>query len=269
MRFGTVLLMSGFCMAGAASAQEAAAPPVPDFSVLTPSMDGRFAVSNDLDPFAFLPYVGGLAGVGDQAKSRQLRQIVEANRYDPMRPIAERLVAALREAGYAAVHEPIERSPPGSVQSLAWSDLPAHPQGRFFLDVNIRGICLCTGIDHFKYRPGISIGWRLLDPRQEVVEPTRRISYVYAPGWDARKTSSIRTVSGSSPPAPYPPVEVSETCGFAKVADAAENPALLWGCLAEAYDVVIQRLVIDLKRLRPPAAAVTVSSGIQSGTSTQ
>jgi hypothetical protein len=31
-----------------------------------------------------------------------------------------------------------------------------------------------------------------------------------------------------------------------------QNPAVLWGCLGEAYGAALRRLVIDLKKLQPP-----------------
>lgn len=269
MRFRAPLILCCLCYAGAAFASDTAAPGMPDFSVLTPSMDGPFIVTNAMNPLDILPYVSSFANLDDRVRSARFRKFIASERYDPTRSIADRLVEALASAGYGAVYEPIARKPPGKMQSLAWSDLPEKAQGKLFLDVNIRWICLCSGSSGLKYRAGIAVAWRLLDPRQEVVEPTRTLVYVHDPGWGVAKPSSTRTVPVPTPEPRYPAAAISERCGYVSMDDAFADPQSLWGCFGEAYDVAIERLVIDLKRLRPPAAGVTASGDNPSGTSTQ
>jgi hypothetical protein len=193
--------------------------------------------------------------------------LVKAERYDPVRTIADRVVEALTAKGYDVVYEPVARRPAGSIQSLSWSDLPEHPQGKLVLDVNIQWICLCSGTSYAKVFPGIALGWRLLDPsRQAIVEPTRRLVYYHIP-WDPPKRRDVKR--DPSPPSPYPAVTVSEGCGYNSLGVAEENPAKLWGCFGEAFDIAADRLAIDLAKLRPPAAPVNVSAGSPSGTSTR
>jgi hypothetical protein len=275
MRFQGTSPLALLCVLTAATATGAehdAAPELADISVLTPAMEGHF-ISGSFDALGYVPYVGGLASgivkLNSNANARRLRRLAAAERYDPVPAIADRVVDALEEAGYTAVHEPIPRRPAGSVQSLSWSDLPERPHGKLFLDVNIRWIGLCTGHGYFKYRAAISIGWRLLGPRQEIVEPTRELVYVHAP--PLKKSTKPAATDAKARPAesPYPQVEVSESCGFDNMDEAEKNPLRLWGCFGEAYDAAIERLVIDLKRLRPPAIPVTASVDTPSGISTR
>ena len=44
--------------------------------------------------------------------------------------------------------------------------------------------------------------------------------------------------------------------------NAEENPAVLWGCLGEAYDAALRRLVIDLEKVHPRQAT---DSSVQAG----
>lgn len=269
MRFqeaGSLAILWVLAAAAATRAEDSAARAQADFSVLTPSMEGHFTAGKA--ELGYLPYVGGLASLNRNANSKRLQRLVAVERYDPAQTIADRVIDALREAGYTAVYQPIPRRPAGSVQSLSWSDLPEHPEGKLFLDLNIRWICLCTGNAYFKYRPAISIGWRLLDPRQDIVEPTRNLTYVHAPPWQAGKKLAARAATAPQEEPSYPPVEVSENCGFDSLDEAEKNPLRLWGCFGDAYDVAVERFVIDLKRLRPPGASpVTASGGSPSGTS--
>jgi hypothetical protein len=73
----------------------------------------------------------------------------------------------------------------------------------------------------------------------------------------------------SVPSPPYPKVEVSEACGYNSLDDVQKNPAQLWGCFGEAYDVAVHRLVIDLEKIRPPVSHVNASTDTPSGTSTR
>jgi hypothetical protein len=251
MRFQGAGTLAILCMlAPVTRAADPAPPSRVDFSVLTPSMDGHYTAGSS-DKLQYLPYVGGLAGLNMNSGTKRIRRLIDDAQYDPAPAIVERVIAALADGGYSAVHEPIPRRPAGSPQSLSWSDLPERPGGKLFLDLNIRWICICTGDTYFKHRAAISIGWRLLDPRREVVEPTRTLTYVHAPGWQTYDTSSTRT--RDSRPA-YPPATVSESCAFSGLREVEENRDQLWDCLAESYGVVAQRLVIDLQRIRPPPA---------------
>ncbi len=231
---------------GSAAEQGESHAPI-DFSVLTPAIEGRFVVVSGFDFTSLLPpaYLA-LGEMGNSQRTTQLRSILARDHYDPARTIADRLIEALAEAGYGAEHEPIARRPAGSLQSLSWSDLPEEPRGELMLDVTVRSICLCSEIAFAKFYPAISLGWRLLDPAQEVVEPTRTISYHH--------------FLGAKPVPEYPPVAVSENCGFSSVKEAEKNPQVLLGCFAEAYDAALRRLVIDLQKVHPPRPAVTASA---------
>jgi hypothetical protein len=265
MRFLALLLACVF-ISSAAAQDETTAPERPDFSVLTPSMEGQFFVATQFNLNAIYPLLGAPADAMNQSRTSQLRRLVAVNRYDPARALADRLIEALGEAGFRAVYEPIPRRPAGSIQSLSWSDLPEQPQGELFLDVNVRWICLCSSSSYTKIYPSISLGWRLLDPRQSVAEPTRNLVYYHIP-WDPPDRTSDRDKARLAAESPYPKVEVSESCGYKSLEDAKENPAQLWGCFGEAFDAAVTRLVIDLEKIRPPRATVTASGDTPSGTS--
>jgi hypothetical protein len=138
------------------------------------------------------------------------------------------------------------------------------------LDLSVHWICLCADVTFSNHYPALSVSWRLLDPvRQEVVEPSRTLTYHHFPSWYYEKKGKAAEGRGAAPASPYPVESVSETCGFASIRAAEENPAVLWGCLGEAFDAMARRLVIDLQRVHPPRAAATASSGIPSGISRQ
>lgn len=259
MRFrGPAAVVLGLCFAARLPAEEAPAPARPEYSVLTPSMTGRFVVSTQFNLNAIYPLLGGPGDITNNSRTKALRRLVDTERYDPGRTLANRLIEALAEGGYTAVYEAIPRKPPGSIQSLSWSDLPEQPLGELFLDVNIEWICLCSSTSYARTYPAISMSWRLLHPRQEVVEPTRTVTYFHIP-WDPTRKKATSTSGKPPEPSPYPPVVVSESCAFGSLDDAQANPVLLWGCFGEAYDAAVRRLVIDLAKIRPPAGSVTAS----------
>lgn len=231
-----------------------------DFSVLTPAMAGKFQVASGVDFTGFIPPYFAFSRLASGQKSTQLRSLVEREHYDPARTIADRLIEALGEASFRAVYEPIGRKTAGSIQSLSWSDLPEKPRGKLMLDVTINWICLCSDVAFTKLYPAISMGWRLLDPAREVVEPTRNLLYFHFPAWYERDRSPATKEVGKTPESEYPVVAVSESCGFNSVKAAEKDPQILWGCFGEAYDAALRRLVIDLKKVHPPRPAVTASA---------
>jgi hypothetical protein len=180
-----------------------------------------------------------------------LRAIIAREGYKPERTIADQLVDVLAQSSYRAVYEPIRRKPAGSIQSLSWDDLPEHPQGELMLDVTIRWICMCSVVAFAKYYPAISMSWRLLDPARVVVQPTRTIYYVHHPAMQGARHVPSSTGVTAAPGPEYPAETVSESCGFDSVKEMEQNPAVLWGCLGEAYGVALRRLVIDLKKVHP------------------
>jgi len=267
MRFGGTCLAAVLCGLHAALAMGDESAARPDFSVLTPAMQGRFFMSSNIDLTAFVPPGVAFGQLATSGRTKQLRALVEREGYDPTRTIADRLVDALAASSYRAVYEPIARKPAGSMQSLSWGDLPERPQGELMLDLTVHWICLCADVTFTKHYPAMSVSWRLLDPAQEVVEPSRTLTYHHFPAWVYDKKEKAAEARGATPVVAYPVETVSESCGFASVKAAEENPAVLWGCFGEAFDAASRRLVIDLERVHPPLAPATASSGTPSGTS--
>ncbi|HEU0224177.1 MAG TPA: hypothetical protein VFR29_01960 [Steroidobacteraceae bacterium] len=268
MRAGTSLAIA---LAGWLACQAAAAePPVAEapieFSVLTPAMEGRYFIASGVDWTTLIPPYLAMSRIGSGARNDRLRLLVKREGYAPERTIADRLIDALAEASIRAVYEPVPRKPAGSVQSLSWSDLPQRPRGKLMLDLTIRWICLCADVAFTRYYPALSIGWRLLDPAQVVVQPTRTLSYYHhpPPPKKKRKPRGPPRDAPEQPPSEYPVVTVSEACGFDSVKDAEANPAVLWGCLGEAYDAALDRLVIDLQKVYPRRPA---GPSVQAGSS--
>ena len=222
----------------------------------------------------FCPPYQSFGSYGDRSRTSALRSLVAREHYDPVRTITDRLLDELQEASYHAVLEPIVRKPAGSIQTLAWSDLPEHLKSEVMLDVTVRWLCLCSELAYGKFYPAIALGWRVLG-RREVIEPTRELVYAHWPaGRKERELKKHDPALGRKPvPAtkeepPYPAPVISENCGFTSIKAAEENPLLLWGCFREAYGVAIERLMIDLKRVHPPAA-LTASADSPSGISTR
>lgn len=241
------MMLAAWLSLTAASAEESGPPA--DFSVLTPAMEGQFLVGTGVD-FTTLIASVSVADFARGAWNDRLRLLVAREGYEPERIIADSLIERLAEAAYRAVYEPIPRKPAGSVQSLSWDDLPEQPRGELMLDVTIRWICLCADVAFATYYPAISINWRLLDSRRSVVQPTRTLSYVHRPPPTINRRRAERLRKKQGPP-PYPVETVSEACKFDSVKAAEENPTVLWGCFAEAYDAALRRLVIDLEKVHP------------------
>lgn len=214
-------------------------------------MEGRFFVRSGVDLTSLVPPYLAWSQLGSSSRNDRLRMLVVREGYKPERTIADRLIDRLAEASYRAVHEPIPRKPAGSLQSLSWDDLPEHPQGKLMLDMTIRWICLCSDVAFSKYYPAISLTWRLLDPAGVVAQPSTTLYYFHYPAWYRKQ----KVPQGTKPAPEYPVEEVSETCGFDSVKDAEQDPARLWGCLGEAYDAALRRLVIDLQRIQAPQTA--------------
>lgn len=250
-----ICALAGWLTITAAPA-EASDPPDTDFSVLTPAMEGQFIVaSTGIDPTALIPPYLPLHSFGKGQRTDQLRALVAREGYKAERTIADSLIERLAEASYRAVYEPIGRKPAGSMQSLAWDDLPEHPRGELMLDITIRWICMCSVVAFARHYPAISLSWRLLDPARVVVQPTRTMYYFHHPAMQGAQHVSSSTGITAAPAVAYPVEAVSESCGFNSVKEMEKDPAVLWGCLGEAYDAALRRLVIDLKKLQPPRTA--------------
>ena len=253
--------LAGWCSIHAAAAEPPDPAPI-QFSVLTPAMEGRYVVASGVDWTTYIPPYLALGQICRGARNDRLRLLVKREGYKPERMIADRLIDALAAASYRAVYEPVMRRPAGSVQSLSWSDLPERPRGELMLDVTILWICLCADIAFTKHYPAISLSWRLLDPARAVVRPSTVLSYYHFPAWYRKERAQPSAKAGSRPATEYPVEEVSDSCGFASVKNAEENPAVLWGCLGEAYDAALRRLVIDLEKVHPRQAT---DSSVQAG----
>ena len=237
MRFhGSTLLAAAalLCSTTALSDENPAGTSRPEYSVLTPAMERQLDVSAGLDPARVIPFVGNAQDYVHRGDSIRLRGLIDAEHYDAPRTIADRLIDALAEAGHSAVFEPMTRKPPGSIQSLSWSDLPESPKGDQLIDVTIKFICLCRECKDFDFFPALALEWRVLDSRQSVVvEPTRSLVYVHSPVWNAEKPSHTQTRAAAADAPKYPSVEVSENCRFKKPDDAFQDTTRLWGCFGK------------------------------------
>lgn len=248
----------GLCFAAHLAAEEP--PGRPEYSVLTPAVERQIMVAagfSGADVFG----LGFAKGLATQDNTVKLRKLAAEERFDPARRFADRLVEALAKAGHTAVYEPIPRKPAGSIQSLSRSDLPEKPQGKVFLDVTIRWICLCRGDKYFEFSPSMSLGWRVLDSRGGIIEPTRELTYVHDDGPTPASKASKRNGKQSAAAAEsrYPTAAVSASCNFKDVDDGLANPTALWGCFNESMDVAVSRLVLDLELARAGERPVTAS----------
>ena len=168
MRFGGTCLVAFLFGLRAAVASAEGGTARPDFSVLTPAMQGRFFVSSAVDVTAFFPPGVAIGQLATSGRTKQLRALVEREAYDPIRTIADRLIDALAVASYRAAYEPVPRGPAGSLHSLSWGDLPERPQGELIFDLTVHWICLCADVTFSDHYPAISVSWRLARVRQTI-----------------------------------------------------------------------------------------------------
>jgi hypothetical protein len=252
MRFrGHAAAVLGFCFAARLAAEGQAPQEQPEFSVLTPAVEKKIMVAAGFSATDMLG-LGFAKGLATQDNTLQLRRLADEERFDPAQRLVDRLVEALAKAGHTAVYEPISRRPAGSIQSLSRSDLPEKPEGRQFLDVTIRWICLCRGDKYVEFSPSMSLGWRVLDSRGGIIEPTRELTYVHDDGptvplWTFKRNDKQEAAAAGSR---YPAAAVSASCNYTDVDDGLRNPTVLWGCFGEAMDVAVERLVQDLQSAR-------------------
>ncbi len=217
-----------------------------DYAILTPAVEGQFVVASGIDYTGFFPPYFNFGNLGDRGKTKVLRSLIEREGYDPAPALAEHLRLALVKAGFSAMHEPIPRRPAGSVQSLAWSDVPEAPQGRVMIDISIRWICFCSDVVFTKFYPAVALSWRLLGPEQRLIEPSRQLIFHHYPAHYRKE----KPATGKPPPDPAtvpPKIAVSEACGYVSMKSADEDPQALLRCVDEALVAATERLVFDLK----------------------
>lgn len=271
MRFsGPAATILGFYLAAPLAAEGQEPQERPEYSVLTPAEEKQIMVAVGFSASDMMG-LGFAKGLATKDNTLKLRRLAAEERFDPARKLVDRLVETLAEAGHTAVYEPIPRKPAGSIQSLSRSDLPEEPKGRLFLDVTIRWICLCRGDEYFEFSPSMSLGWRVLDTRGGVVEPTRVLTYVHddspkAAPWMSKRNGQQESAAAGSR---YPAAAVNASCNYTDVDDGLGNPTVLWGCFGEAMDVAVSRLVQDLELARTGVRPVTASGDSPSGKSTQ
>jgi hypothetical protein len=263
------LVLSGSCASSVAEQPPVAAETPVEYSVLTPAVEARFYVVSGFDPSILIPPYLSLADYGDSSRTKTLRALVEREGYEPGKPFVDRLVQALNDASIRSVHEPISRRPAGRIQSLSWGDLPESPKGRLVFDITIRWLCMCSDIAYSKFYPSIALTWRVLDPRREVVEPGRELVYRHFPAGYSKKKYSRDGKKIEDPLPAYPVALVSEACGYMSVKDAETDPDALWKCFDEAFKAAVDRLIVDLKRVRESHGTVTASTDTRSGISTR
>lgn len=112
----------------------------------------------------------------------------------------------------------------------------------------------------------MSLGWRVLDARGGIVEPTRVLTCVHDDGpTPASKASRSSRKSGPAAAESHcPQATVSPNCNFGDPDDGLDNPPALWGCFGEAMEVAAGRLVLDLEKARAGESRVTASGGNRS-----
>jgi len=237
-------------MPGSAEEPPAVTAAPVEFSVLTPGLEGRFYVFTGVDLLDLV----GLSAFVDNERNKALRKLVESEGYDPHRPIAEAILAALHDAGRTGAHEPITRRPAGHLQSLTVDDLPPDPKGAVLLDVTINWIGLYSSATGDKLRPAFSLTWRLISPDGKLIAPGRELRYVHEP---ERRKSRSRVVDpalhpnaarapAEPKPEPEPEPVAQEFCSIRSIKAAQEEPAALWACFDEAYLAAARRLVEQL-----------------------
>ncbi len=232
-----------------ASAQEppaVIAAPV-EFSVLTPGLEGGFHVFTSVDLLTFV----GLGGHVDHARTKTLRNLVESEGYDPSRPIADAILAALIEASRSGTHEPIVRPPAGHLQSLSVDDLPSDPKGAVLLDVTINWIGLNAYSNGDKLHPAFSLTWRLISPDGKLIAPGRELRYVHEAERNKKKKSTLvdpalHPNAAPAPTEPEPEPVAQEFCSIRSMKAAQEDAAALWACFDVAYLAAARKLVAQL-----------------------
>lgn len=221
------------------------------YAVLTPAVESRFYVNSGVDIIGFVSPVGGVGHFGDRHQTKTLQALVDREAYDPGKPLAERLVQALNQAGHTATHQLIDRRPPGRIQSLSWGDLPELPSGTVLFDVTIQRIGLQSDLALSRFFPAIVLRWRLLDPRGEILEPSRVLVYYHDPAYLSPTYGGKTPTKPPPDPSTVPPeVGVSDACGYHSVETAGENPPGLWACFDEAFQGAIGRLLFELEKIR-------------------
>lgn len=243
----SLLAICGGIMPASADEPSAKSDPSVEFAVLTPGLEGRFSVSTGAD-FTLV----GITSLVDKGRSKALRILVESEGYNPDRPIADAILAALSDAGRTGTLEPIVRRPAGHFQSLAPDDLPPHPKGAVLLDITINWIGLHASATGDKLRPAFLLTWRLISADGKLIAPGRELRYIHEPvrNKPAVVDPALHPRAAAAPSAPQPDPSTQVYCSIRSINAAQKEPAALWACFDEAYLSAARKLVEQLPKRR-------------------
>lgn len=242
-----LLVSCGGIIPAAADESSTATEYAYDFSVLTPGLESKFSVSTGFD-LTFL----GITSLVDKGRSKALRILVESEGYNPDRPIADAILAAMSDAGRTGTNEPIARRPASHFQSLAPDDLPPDPKGAVLLDITINWIGLFANATGNKLRPAFILTWRLISPDGKLIAPGRELRYIHEPVHKKLDVvdPALHPRGAAAPAALQPNPSTQVFCSIGSVNAAQKEPAALWECFDEAYLAAARKLVEQLPKRR-------------------
>jgi len=210
---------------GRAFAEESLPSATIEYSILTPALQGAYWVTTKSDASLV-----GLSGYLNAARTKTLRKAVADEHYNAPDNLATQLSGALTAAGFPAVVEEVPRGPDGQGRGLGRGDLPAHPKGRYLVDVNIRYLGLVAKYNFSRWEPFFVLDWRILSPRGDIVG----LPHVYVHGLelDKKRDETHHTAD----------------CELPIFSTGTDDTSRLWGCFDQAFRDASVNLTPEIRK---------------------
>jgi hypothetical protein len=211
------LVLAGMCVLGtgpvlAEESVPASAPSVApiEYSLLQPGLSGEYFVGTALD-FTMLG-----SGFSNVKRTSLLREAVQQEGYDAPTQLALAMKAALDQAGWRTEIEPVTRGRPGLPGRLTRADLPANPQGRYLIDLEIMQLGFAAESNLAQWQPFFTLTWRILGPGGELVVPSHK--YMHGP-YESLVEENNRTMG----------------CDLPVFHEAMKTPAQVFECMNRGF----------------------------------
>jgi hypothetical protein len=188
-------------------------------SVVTPATPSRWSAA-----------AGGLMQLvdpwGDEDKALLLRRMAKEDRFDLAKRTQQRVLEALANRGRVALPLEVRRPPELSPGPLARDRLPERALPGSLLDVSVEWFGLYRSGALESYRPMVAVSFRVLGPKGELEQSSRRILFNVPSG--VAKGGEAIAAEGE--------------CAWKSFDEIYKDRARLWGCMDAALEKVADRI---------------------------
>ncbi len=188
-------------------------------SVVTPATPTRWSAA-----------AGGLMQLvdpwGDEAKATLLKRMAREDRFDLATRMQQHLLEALATRGRVALPLEVSRPAELSPAPLARDRLPAQALPGSLLDVSVEWFGIYRSGALESYRPMVAASFRVLGPKGDLEQSTRRILF--------NVPSGVAT-GGEA-------MAAQGDCAWKSFDEIRQQRARFWGCMDAAIEQVAERI---------------------------